>query len=83
MQINRKCLPYYCGAAVFALVGQLCTFIALNAGQISVIAPLINITPLFVIGLSALFLRGEEIINRFVIIGAVLLVAGVAAITGR
>ena len=58
IQINRPCLPYYGGAAVFALIGQLCTFIALNGGQISVVAPLINTTPLFVIGLTALFLRG-------------------------
>jgi uncharacterized membrane protein len=83
IQINRPCLPYYGGAAVFALIGQLCTFIALNGGQISVVAPLINTTPLFVIGLTALFLRGEEKINRFVVIGVVLLVAGIAAITGR
>ena len=83
IQINRLCLPYYGGAAVFALIGQLCTFIALNGGQISVVAPLINTTPLFVIGLTALFLRGEEKINRFVVIGVVLLVAGIAAITGR
>jgi uncharacterized membrane protein len=83
MQINRRCLPYYGGAAVFALIGQLCTFIALNGGQISVIAPLSNTTPLFVIGLTALFLRGEEKINRYVVIGVVLLVAGIAVITGR
>ncbi|MDP2601633.1 MAG: DMT family transporter [Deltaproteobacteria bacterium] len=83
IRINRPCLPYYGGAAVFALIGQLCTFIALNGGQISVVAPLINTTPLFVIGLTALFLRGEEKINRFVVIGVVLLVAGIVAITGR
>ena len=83
IQINRPCLPYYGGAAVFALIGQLCTFIALNGGQISVVAPLINTTPLFVIGLTALFLRGEEKINRSVVIGVVLLVAGIVAITGR
>jgi len=83
IQINRPCLPYYGGAAVFALIGQLCTFIALNGGQISVVAPLINTTPLFVIGLTALFLRGEEKINRFVVIGVVLLVGGIVAITGR
>ena len=83
MQINRRCLPYYGGAAVFALIGQLCTFIALNGGEISVIAPLSNTTPLFVIGLTALFLRGEEKINRYVVIGVVLLVAGIAVITGR
>ena len=83
IQIIRPCLPYYAGAAVFTLIGQLCTFIALNGGQISVVAPLINTTPLFVIGLTALFLRGEEKINRFVVIGVVLLVAGIAAIAGR
>lgn len=83
MQINRRCLPYYGGAAMFALIGQLCTFIALNSGQISVVAPLTNTTPLFVIALTALFLRGEEKINRFVVIGVLLLVAGIAVITGR
>jgi len=44
---------------------------------------LTNTTPLFVIALTALFLRGEEKINRFVLIGVVLLVAGIAVITGR
>ena len=83
IKITRECLPYYGGAAVFALIGQLCTFIALNGGQISVVAPLVNTTPLFVIALTAVFLRGEEKINRFVVIGVVLLVAGIAAITGR
>lgn len=81
--LNRPCMPYYLGAAVFALVGQVCTFIALNSGQISVVAPLVNTTPLFVIGLSAMFLRVEETINRNAVIGAILLVAGIAAIAGR
>jgi DME family drug/metabolite transporter len=83
IQINRKCLPYYGTAAVFALIGQLCNFIALNGGQISIVSPLINTTPLFVIGLTALFLRGEEKINRLVVIGVVLLVGGIVLITGR
>ncbi|HUF41867.1 MAG TPA: DMT family transporter [Verrucomicrobiae bacterium] len=83
IQLNRRCLPCYLGAAVFALVGQVCTFIALNSGQISVVAPLVNTTPLFVIALTALFLRGEEKVNRNVVIGVILLVSGIAAITGR
>jgi uncharacterized membrane protein len=83
LQFNRQCLPYYGGAAVFALVGQLCTFVALNGGQISVVAPLASTTPLFVIALTALFLRGEERVNKAVVIGVILLVAGIAAITGR
>ena len=83
IKCNRQCLPYYGGAAVFALIGQLSNFIALNGGQISVVSPLINTTPLFVIGLTWLFLRGEEKINRNVVIGVILLVGGIALITGR
>lgn len=83
IKITRGCLPYYLGAAVFALIGQLCTFIALNGGQISVVAPIVNTTPLFVIALTAIFLRGEEKINKAVVIGVILLVGGIAAIAGR
>jgi drug/metabolite transporter, DME family len=83
IQIDRQSLPFYGSAAIFALIGQVCTFIALNGGQISVVAPLVNTTPLFVIALSALFLRSEEKINRFVVIGVVLLVAGIGFITAR
>ena len=83
IKITRECLPYYGAAAVFALIGQLCTFIALNGGQISVVTPLVNTTPLFVIGLTALFLRGEEKVNKAVVIGVIFLVAGIAVITAR
>ncbi len=83
LQLNRKCLPYYGGAALFALVGQLSTFVALNGGQISVVAPLNSTSPLFVIALTALFLRGEEKVNTAVVVGVILLVAGIAVIAGR
>jgi uncharacterized membrane protein len=53
----------------------LCTFIALNGGQISVVAPLINTTPLFATAFTALFLRGEEKITPMVLIAVLLLVA--------
>jgi uncharacterized membrane protein len=83
IKIDRQSLPFYSGAAVFALIGQLCTFIALNGGQISVVAPLINTTPLFAIAFTALFLRGEEKITPMVLIGVALLVAGIGFITAR
>jgi drug/metabolite transporter, DME family len=82
-QFNRQCLPYYGGAALFALVGQLSTFVALNGGQISVVAPLNSTSPLFVIALTALFLRGEEKVNTAVVLGVILLVAGIVLIAGR
>ena len=83
LKINRGSLPYYGGAAIFALIGQVCTFIALHRGQVSVVSPIINSTPLFVIGLTALFLRGEEKITKHVVIGVIFLVAGIAVITAR
>jgi drug/metabolite transporter, DME family len=83
LQVRNRALPYYGVAAIFALAGQVCTFIALHRGQVSVVSPIINTTPLFVIGLTALFLRGEETITTHVVIGVLLLVAGIAVITAR
>jgi uncharacterized membrane protein len=83
LDFNSKCLPYFLAAGLFASLGQILTFMALNAGEVSVVAPLGNTTPLFIIAYSSVFLRGEEKITAPLIIGAVLLVAGVAAITGR
>jgi uncharacterized membrane protein len=56
---------------------------ALGRGQLSVIIPLLNTTPLFTVFFSLLFLRGIETVNRRIILGASLMVAGVVLITSR
>jgi len=83
LKLRGGCLPYYGGAALFALVGQLFTFHALHAGQVSVVSPIINTTPLFIIVFTAVFLRGEEKITKLAVTGSILLVAGIAVITAR
>jgi len=83
LKFRGGCLPYYGLAAVFAVVGQLLNFHALHAGEVSVVSPILNTTPLFIIVFTALFLRDEEKINRQVVIGSMMLVAGVAVITAR
>jgi len=83
LKSRGDCLPYYGTAALFALVGQLFTFHALHAGEVSVVSPILNTTPLFIIIFTAMFLRGEEKISRLVVIGSIMLVAGIAVITGR
>lgn len=83
LKFRGGCLPYYGLAAVFALVGQLFTFHALHAGEVSVVSPIINATPLFIIVFTAMFLRGEEKITRLVVIGSIMLVAGIAVTTAR
>jgi len=76
-------LPFYGVAAFFALVGQLLNFHALQAGEVSVVSPILNTTPLFIIIFTSMFLRGEEKITRLVVLGAMMLVAGIAVITAR
>ncbi len=83
VQINRKCLPYYGGAALIAVCAQVTTFTALDSVPLSVASPLLNTTPLFIIAFTALFLRDVEKITRLVVVGVALLVAGIALIAGR
>ncbi len=73
---------YFC-AALIATSAQVANFIALGWGQLSVIIPLLNTTPLFTVFLSAVFLRNVETVNLRIVLGAVLMVAGVVLITSR
>lgn len=83
LKFRGGCLPYYLSAAIFALFGQFFTFRALHKGDLSVVSPIINTTPLFILAFTALFLRGEEKINKLVLLGVLLIVGGIALITGR
>ena len=62
---------------------QLLGYIALSKGDVSVVVPLINTNPLFIVLFSAVFLRDLETINARVAAGAVLIVSGIALITYR
>ena len=82
-QGDRKCLPFYGAAAVVSATAQLLGYIALSEGDVSVVVPLINTNPLFIVLFSALFLRDLETINARVAAGAVLIVTGIGLITYR
>ena len=83
LKFHDGCLTYNGLAAVFALVGQHHNFHAPHDGEFSVVSPILNTMPLFIIVFTAMFLRGEEKINRQVVIGSIMLVAGIGVITGR
>ena len=82
-QGDRKCLPFYGTAAVVSATAQLLGYIALSEGDVSVVVPLINTNPLFIVLFSALFLRDLETVNVRVAAGAALIVTGIALITWR
>ena len=83
LQGDRKCLPFYGTAAVVSATAQLLGYIALSQGDVSVVVPLINTNPLFIVMFSAIFLRDLETINLRVAAGAALIVTGIALITYR
>jgi len=68
-------------AGLLAGFGVLSVFKALEAGDVSVVGPIIMAQPLVVVLLSALFLRGLEILTRRIVTGAVLTVLGVILVS--
>lgn len=56
---------------------------ALSLGDVSVVVPLVNTNPLFIVILSALFLKDLEKVTGLVVTGALLIVGGVGLITYR
>jgi uncharacterized membrane protein len=82
-RMNGKGFLFFLGAAGLAVMAQISNFVALGRGDMSVIIPLLNTTPLFNVLLSAVFLRKLETINLRIVAGAVLMVGGVVLITSR
>ena len=83
LRMNRSSFQFFLGAALVATSAQVANFVALGRGQMSIIIPLLNTTPLFTVFFSALFLRQVETVNRRIICGAALMVGGVVLITSR
>jgi drug/metabolite transporter (DMT)-like permease len=83
LRINRSGLVFFVGAALVATGAQVMNFNALARGEVAVILPLLNTTPLFSVLFSSLFLKQFETVTARVIFGAVVMVAGVAIIASR
>lgn len=76
-----RSLGYFIAAGVAENLGVFLAVFALTLGTVSVVAPLTSVSPIFVLVLSALFLRGIEVLTVRIAVGAVLIVAGVYLIT--
>lgn len=83
IRADRKCLPFYGSAALVSAVAQILTFAALSKGSVSVIVPLVNTNPLFIVLFSAIFLKDLEKVTALVVTGAALIVGGIVMITYR
>jgi drug/metabolite transporter, DME family len=83
LKIRWEGFRFFLCASLIATLAQVANFTALGRGELSVIIPLLNTTPLFTVLFSVLFLRAVETINARVVFGAFLMVAGVVLITSR
>jgi len=81
MACGGRSLGYFVAAGVAENSGVFLLVLALSLGTVTVVAPLTNVTPLFVIIFSIFFLRGIETLNARVIGGSALIVVGAIVIT--
>lgn len=72
---------FFAGAGIFSATGVLLLFVALSRGPVVVISPVVATNPLFTLVMAAVLLRGVERITLSVVVGAVLVVAGVIVLT--
>ncbi len=80
---NRQSLPYFGPSAFVSAISQLLVFTSLNLGDVSVMIPLLNTTPLFSLLFSIIFLRDLEKVTAHIVFGALSLLGGVILITLR
>ncbi len=81
MACRGRSLVYFVAAGVAENVSVFLVVVALTMGAVSVVAPLQNVTPIFVLLLSVIFLRGIEALNARVVAGTLLIVLGAWLIT--
>ena len=81
MACRGRSLVYFLVAGVAENVSVFLVVVALSMGAVSVVVPLQNVTPIFVLFLSIVFLRGIEALNARVVAGTLLIVLGAWLIT--
>jgi uncharacterized membrane protein len=81
MTCRGRSLVYFVMAGFAENVAVFLVIVALSMGTVSVVSPLQNVTPIFVLLLSGVFLRGIEALNARLIAGTVLIVLGAYLIT--
>jgi len=81
LAVPRRELLTFGAAGVVSSFGLASLYTALSLGRVTVVTPIFNTSPLFVLLLTGLFVRDGELFSRRVLIGTVVIVAGVAMLT--
>jgi uncharacterized membrane protein len=78
---NGRSLGFFAAAGLAENTGVFLGLLALNRGAVSVVTPLTATAPIFALLMSFLFLRGVEKLTGRIVVGTLLIVAGVYLIT--
>jgi uncharacterized membrane protein len=78
---DGRSFAYFVGAGLTENLSVFLTVVALGLGTVSVVTPLTSTSPIFVLLLSPLLLRGVERVTPRIVLGTVLIVLGVYLIT--
>jgi drug/metabolite transporter, DME family len=78
---DARSLGYLIAAGIAENAGVLLGVVALSVGTVTVVAPLVGTMPLFVLAMSALFLRHVERLSARLVLGTLMIVLGVYLIT--
>jgi uncharacterized membrane protein len=79
--LSRRSLRYFLPAGVASSVGVAMLYAALGIGDVVIVTPVLNTSPLFALGLTFLFAREGELFDWRVVVGTVAIVAGVAILS--
>jgi len=78
----RRELVYFLLSGIASGLGPVLLYAALQLADLVVVAPLASTTPLFVLFISYLFVRQDEIFTVKVIVGTIATVVGIILLTG-
>lgn len=80
-EINKRTFKLFWKGGLCWCLGHLSLFYALRYGDVSIVAPIANIDPLFVLLFTYLFLKKLEKVSLPLLIGTMMIVIGISLIT--
>ncbi len=81
LTVGRNEAAFFVAAGLMTSIAIPTLYLALQLGTVVVVTPIMNASPLFVLAISFLFFRGEELFTLRVITGTVGVVAGVVLLS--
>lgn len=81
LAVERGEAAFFCLAGLATSVAIPVFYLALQLGSVVIVTPLMNASPFFVLALSYVFFRGEELFTPRVVAGTVAVVGGVVLLS--